>query len=130
MSYETKIAAFVEKLQEKGSFGRSSGSRWAVESGRKFDKVYLALGDQKSGRYMVERKTGNIYAIKSWAQVNMRRWFGSLDTIDQFDWSPYHATPLSGTVAAVTLSKREQDIAQTYKKRGRPRKVLSTSVTP
>lgn len=116
MSYNEKVTQFVNKLNE------ATGLTFAVETGRKFDKVYVN-GKQKMGRYMVERKTGNIFAIKSWAQVNTRRWFGTLDNIDQFDWSDYHGVPLAGSEVETLIKDREEGIVSGYKKRGRPRKV-------
>ena len=117
MSYDAKISALVNAL----TF--ATGDTWQVEPGRRFDKVYsVNKAKQKQGRYMVERKTENIYAIKSWAQVNTRRWFGTLDTINQFDWKPFHAKPVPGSDAETLISDREAGFVAGYKKRGRPRK--------
>ena len=68
------------------------------DSGYKFCKVFVCGGGYK-GRYMVEVATGNIYGVKSWTQVNFRRMYGTLDTIDQFDWSEEQARPIPGTQA-------------------------------
>jgi len=119
MSYDEKVTKFIEVLNTAAAHGG-----WFVESGRKFDKVYVGdANGQKHGRYMVERKTENIYAIKSWAQVNTRRWFGTLDTIEQFDWKPFHAVPKTGAAVAALIQDREAGYLAGYKKRGRPRKV-------
>jgi len=122
MSYDEKVTKFVAVLNGVGA------DKWFREAGRKFDKIYVGdANGQKHGRYMVEQKTGNIYAIKSWAQVNMRRWFGTLDTISQFDWRPFHAKPLVDSDAETMIRDREAGYLSGYKKRGRPRKVTLLS---
>jgi hypothetical protein len=99
-------------------------------SGRVYDKVYAV---NESGRYMVERKTGNIYGIKSWNQHNPRRLYGTLDTVDQWDWSVFPAIPKTGTIAEADHIGRENVFKGNYKKRGRPLgaknkvKILSSS---
>ena len=104
-----------------------------VEQGYKFDKVFVvhvtgAQGStQKMGRYMVESRTGAIYGIKSWTQVNKRRQYGTLDTIDQYDWSDFYARPLPGTEAEKEHAEREEAIKATHKKRGRKPKASKLS---
>ena len=68
------------------------------------------------------RNSWVIYGIKSWAQINERRTFGTLDTVDQYDWSPFQGVPKPGTEAERLHLKREAEIAKTFKPRGRPRK--------
>ena len=80
---------------------------------------------QRMGRYMVESRTGDVYGIKSWTQVNKRRCYGSLDTVNQYDWSDFYARPLSGTEAEKLHHEREKKIKSTHKKRGRKVKVAS-----
>ena len=100
--------------------------------GRVYDKVHAV---NESGRYMVERKTGYIYGIKSWNQHNPRRLYGTLDTVDQWDWSVFPAIPKTGTMAEYYHSDRENQYTLSYKKRGRPLgaknkvKVLSSPTT-
>jgi hypothetical protein len=99
--------------------------------GRVYDKVHAV---NESGRYMVERKTGGIYGIKSWNQHNPRRLYGTLDTVDQWDWSVFPAVPVAGTISETLHNAREATFVVTYKKRGRPLgaknkvRVLSSSV--
>ena len=88
------------------------------ESGYKFRKVFICDGS-RSGRYMVELETGNIYGVKSWTQVNLRRMYGTLDTADQFDWSEEQARPMPGTPVEHEFYSREAEIQAGYKKRGR-----------
>jgi hypothetical protein len=96
--------------------------RVEVETGRKFDKVFVNTGHQRLGRYMVDRNSWAIFGIKSWAQVNDRRQYGTLDTVDQYDWQPHYGVPKAGTQAEKDFLAREAEIQKEYKPRGRPRK--------
>ena len=125
-----RAVEYVQKLEhfraafEKADRGcQDFGETVQIETGRKFDKVYVQTKVQKLGRYMVDRNSWVIYGIKSWAQINPRRTFGTLDTIDQYDWSPYNGVPKAGTQAEKVHNETEAKIAAGYKKRGRPRKV-------
>ena len=120
VEYTQKLDGFVKTLNAENQ--RVAGDTWQVETGRKFDKVFVQGKHQKFGRYMVDRNSWTIYGIKSWAQINPRRTFGTIDTVAQFDWSGYTGSPKSGTAAEKEHTAREAEIAKTYKKRGRPRK--------
>ena len=120
VEYIQKLEGFVNTLNTENQ--RVAGDTWQVETGRKFDKVFVQGKHQKMGRYMVDRNSWTIYGIKSWAQINPRRTFGTIDTVTQFDWSGYTGSPKSGTAAEKEHTAREAEIAKTYKKRGRPRK--------
>lgn len=122
VEYTQKLEKFVNALNTTNS-SATHGDKWETETGRKFDKVYVKTSVQKLGRYMVDRNSWIIYGIKSWAQINPRRTFGTLDTIDQYDWSAYNGVPKAGTQAEKVHVEAEAKIAAGYKKRGRPRKV-------
>ena len=122
VEYSQKLEKFVAALNDQ-NVSATRGDKWQIETGRKFDKVYVQTSVQKLGRYMVDRNSWVIYGIKSWAQINPRRTFGTLDTIDQYDWSPYNGVPKAGTQAEKVHNETEAKIAAGYKKRGRPRKV-------
>jgi hypothetical protein len=128
-SYETKRDEFIKLLNEQSNL--PNGSRFEALPGRKYDKVYVwsDVGSHM-GRYMIDRTTKGIYGIKSWAMVNPRRFYGDLDTIDQWDWSSHYATPLANTPAYVLNTVREERYKSVYKKRGRPRKAAKISSTP
>ena len=121
VEYSQKLEKFVNALNDQ-NVSATRGDKWQIETGRKFDKVYVQTNVQKLGRYMVDRNSWVIYGIKSWAQINPRRTFGTLDTIDQYDWSPYNGVPKAGTQAEKVHNETEAKIAAGYKKRGRPRK--------
>ena len=128
VEYVEKLEQFRAAFQKADTDGRETTDIVAIETGRKFDKVYVQTFHQgkplqKLGRYMVDRNSWIIYGIKSWAQINPRRTFGTLDTIDQYDWSPYNGVPKAGTQAEKVHNETEAKIAAGYKKRGRPRKV-------
>jgi len=121
VEYTQKMEKFVKVLNTTNS-SATHGDTWMIETGRKFDKVYVKTSVQKLGRYMVDRNSWVIYGIKSWAQINPRRTFGTLDTIDQYDWTGYNGVPKAGTAAEKAHVEAEAKIAAGYKKRGRPRK--------
>ncbi len=133
MSYEDKLEQFRELFENHSNDRRGrlypnlDAEDVEVETGYKFDKVYVNNGVQRLGRYMVESRTGDIWGIKSWTQVNKRRWFGTLDTITQYDWSDYNARPVSGTEAELAHADRESLITSNHKKRGRKPKTASLS---
>ena len=128
-----RAVEYVEKLEKFRSLFQaadmscSHGDTAEIETGRKFDKVYIQTYHQgkplqKIGRYMVDRNSWVIYGIKSWAQINERRTYGTLDTVDQYDWSHFYGVPKAGTQAERLHQKREEEISKTFKPRGRPRK--------
>ena len=121
VEYTQKLENFVKTLNTENP--GHTGDTWKVETGRKFDKVYVQTPNQKLGRYMVDRNSWQIFGIKSWAQINPRRTFGTIDVVNQYDWSGYTGTPKSGTSAERIHAEAELKITAGYKKRGRPRKV-------
>ena len=139
MSYIKKLEHFRTTFERQNNERRARlypdapPDKVGVEQGYKFDKVFVvhvtgAQGNtQEMGRYMVESRTGAIYGTKSWTQVNKRRQYGTLDTIDQYDWSDFYARPLPGTEAEKEHVKREEAIKATHKKRGRKPKASKLS---
>lgn len=121
--YYTKLELFRAAVEAQEASCVQSGHTVHIEKGRKFNKVYIQTPNQKLGRYMVDRNSWEIYGIKSWAQVNPRRMFGTLDTIGDYDWSSYTGTPTAGTPSAIQFTTREATIRQSYAPRGRPKKV-------
>lgn len=121
VEYTQKLEKFVNALNTTNS-SATHGDKWEIETGRKFDKVYVKTSVQKLGRYMVDRNSWVIYGIKSWAQINERRTYGTLDTVDQYDWSAHYGIPKAGTEAEKLHNAREAEISKNFKPRGRPRK--------
>jgi len=134
-TYAEKLDAFRSLVEKQSGerhnrlYPNSAAEKFGVEQGYKFDKVFCIAGNgQILGRYMVESRTGNIYGIKSWTQVNKRRQYGTLDTIDQYDWSEYYGRALPHTQAEIEHQKREETIKAGHKKRGR--KPNATKLSP
>lgn len=130
MTYKKKIenfrSVFAQQHNERRSrlYSNLEPDKIEIETGYKFDKVYVvtdcgAGATQKLGRYMVESRTGDIWGIKSWTQVNKRRWYGTLDSVGDYDWSDFYARPLPGTDAERDQFERESNIKSAHKKRGR-----------
>ena len=122
VEYVEKLEKFRQAFQAADRGCQDFGETAEIESGRKFDKVYIKTSVQNIGRYMVDRNSWVIYGIKSWAQINERRTFGTLDTVDQYDWSSFQGVPKPGTEAERLHLKREAEIAKNFRPRGRPRK--------
>jgi hypothetical protein len=122
VEYVEKLEKFRQAFQSADKGCQDFGETVEIETGRKFDKVYVKTSVQKLGRYMVDRNSWVIYGIKSWAQINERRTYGTLDTVDQYDWSSFYGVPKAGTEAEKLHLKREAEIAKNFKPRGRPRK--------
>lgn len=122
VEYLEKLEAFRKAVQDQNLAVKQHGHTVEVETGRKYDKVYINTGHQKMARYMVDRHTWTIYGVKSWAQVNERRWYGDLESIGDWNWSGFTGEPIAGTWSAAEFRAREEQIAQGYKQRGRPRK--------
>jgi len=122
VEYVEKLEKFRQAFQAADKGCQDFGETVEIETGRKFDKVYVKTSVQKLGRYMVDRNSWVIYGIKSWAQINERRTYGTLDTVDQYDWSSFYGVPKAGTEAEKLHLKRETEIAKNFKPRGRPRK--------
>ena len=66
-----------------------------IKMGRKYANVDVG----QSGKYMVELDTGNIYGIKAYGVIHRRHFYGTLDTIHEWNWSDYTARKL-GKMAA------------------------------
>lgn len=54
-------------------------------------RVYTKVNFDRSGKYMVENATGIIYGIKAYGKVHKGHTYGTLDTLDDYDWSDYYA---------------------------------------
>ena len=97
----------------------------AIETiiGRKFDRIVI----NGTASYFVNKHSHIIYGAKSPLQYNPRRSYGTLATVEQFDWTTN--TPLEGTPIEGEWNAREKAIQSGYKKRGRPRKVVHVQPT-
>ena len=63
--------------------------RAAVHVGPKYTRVDF----DQSGKYMVVNATGEIFGIKGYGVIHRGHQYGTLDTLDAWDWSGYVAVP-------------------------------------
>jgi hypothetical protein len=98
--YPQKLGKFAATLQrargkallDAGQTGKAV--KVVIDTGRKLDKIFVSVSTEVNGRFrtndvefFVERATGAIYGPKSNFAPNFNRWFGTLDTIGEFNWS-------------------------------------------
>jgi len=57
-----------------------------IKHGKKYTKVDIGT----SGRYMIDQE-GNIYGIKAYGVIHRGHHFGTLDTINNYNWGGYRA---------------------------------------
>ena len=127
VDYVTKIAHFRSTLEASDTGCVRNKDTVGVDVGRKYDRIYIQTyhngqPNQKLVRYFVDRNSWIIYGAKSYTQINERRTYGTLDTVDQYDWKPYYGVPLTGTDAEKAHLAREVGISLKHKPRGRPKK--------
>lgn len=79
---------------------RDAACKVTVKLGQKFAKVDVGT----SGKYMVDLETGEIFSIKGYGVVHRGHRFGSLDTINEWDWRGYRARPLANTLATAPIN--------------------------
>ena len=134
---ETKLQEFCQHLELEVAHGYKNRGllnitppRFGYEIGYKYALIYrehFTNVDQTETqriaqfRVAVHSAHGDIYGVKSWNQVNTRRWYGDLESFDEWSWafSP-NATPKPGTLAEIQHGEREQQIRESHKQRGRP----------
>ena len=97
-----KIQEFANKVQEdtKKRFGEQFPNTeiefWKqsytvnVKPGRKYTKVDVG----KSGKYMVVNETGAIYGIKAYGVIHKGHYYGTLETMNDWNWGGYGAYKL------------------------------------
>lgn len=117
--YTELVNTFVVEL-----LGAGAGNV-EVKKGRKFDRVFTTNGN---AQFFIDKINWNIYGAKSNVQFNQRRWYGTLETVDQFSWTGDSPSPKIGSVVEVHFNDRERSFTSKYKRRGRPRKVAPVDV--
>lgn len=119
MTYEEKIETLRAKIetQYRAEFQRKyrnlAGTDYETrETSVKatYGKKYVRLDVGTSGKYMVDPE-GNIWGIKGYGVVHHGHWYGTLDTIDQYDWSGYRAVKI-GSLRVVTIQQGELTMAK------------------
>ncbi|MCR4304942.1 MAG: hypothetical protein NUV63_12100 [Gallionella sp.] len=93
----TLEAAQLQGLLDQGYDPERHPHAVKVKMGRKYANVDVGCRtwpDGKvlgSGKYMVELETGNIYGIKAYGVIHRGHFYGTLDTLDAYDWRGYTA---------------------------------------
>lgn len=80
-------AEHIKGLLAKGYDPTIGNHTCTVKIGRKYANVDVG----GSGRYMVDLATGEIFGIKAYGVIHRGHYFGTLDTINDYHWSEYHA---------------------------------------
>lgn len=88
------------------SKGRRGYVHTGYDEGGRFWKVWRESG-QKSVAYFVERDTGIIFGAKGWKAYNPARAYGTLDTINEWDWSEYYGVSKTGQSTLVPKGERK-----------------------
>lgn len=61
--------------------------RTTIKPGQKYTKVDVG----PSGKYMIVNDTGEIFGIKGYGVIHRGHQYGTLDTINEWDWRGYRA---------------------------------------
>lgn len=87
-----EFAKRVEKEQIAGSHqvglvcdANIENAKTHIHIGKKYDRV-----DLKSSGYLMVDKAGNIFGIKAYGVIHKGHQYGTLDTIDDYDWSAFY----------------------------------------
>ena len=82
-------AAQIERLtaDKLDCEGNLINCQTTVKIGGKYARVDVG----NSGKYMVVLATGEIFGIKGYGVIHRGHSYGTLDTIDGYNWSGYHA---------------------------------------
>lgn len=79
-----------QRLRYAREYGKLEPPKVRVRPGKRWTKI--DVGD--SGKYMVDTD-GAIYGIKAYGAPHYGHRYGTLDTINEWDWSGYVAVPVS-----------------------------------
>ena len=80
---------YIKRYGDKYPELAKASSRVTVHEGPKYTRVNV----ERSGRYMVVNATGEIFGIKAYGVIHRGHQYGTLATIQAWDWSGYTATP-------------------------------------
>lgn len=110
VQYVESLDAFVKALE-------ATAQNVVVRSGHKFDRIEV----DGEVEFFINKQTWEIFGAKSAGQYNPRRQYGTVETVDQFDWVVKE--PHKESAAYPVWKQREDAIKATHKPRGRPKKV-------
>lgn len=75
---ERKLCCEANRKNNEVRVGKESRKFWYIDVGH-------------AGRYMVEVATQKIFGVKAYGQVHYGKQYGTLDTVEEFNWGPYYA---------------------------------------
>ena len=93
---ESKLARLAQLIEEQTRASLVARNLWSgserdvkvtIKPGAKYTKVDRGT----SGKYMVDGD-GNIWGIKAYGVIHRGHQYGTLDTINQYNWGGYVAT--------------------------------------
>lgn len=121
-----KLAAFVDRIERERHHknmahysilvesavaeGRRTYEEFGYNDGKKYVRVF-GQEEKDRGRSVhsfVDKETGVIYGAESWRKPNFKRCFGTLDTIDDWNWSGYYAVSKNGQDTLVPKEQRKR----------------------
>jgi hypothetical protein len=88
------------QLAEEASQWQADAETVSVVPGRKYTKIDRGVKSSLSGYLMVEHETGIIYGIKGYGVPDRRYRYGTLDTIDGWNWGGYGPEPAAAAPEA------------------------------
>lgn len=94
---EAKLEAFRATLEAAQLAGLGirkvdcEGNRLNAKCSIKIGGKYARVDTASSGMYMVVLATGEIYGIKAYGVIHRGHFYGTLDTLEDYDWSGYRA---------------------------------------
>lgn len=102
-------------IQDLNNYAKQNGRvgyyEGGFDEGQKYFRVWLNIGTsntQKSVAYFVNKETETIYGAKSWKTPNFNRQYGTLDTMNDWDWSNYYGVSKNGVDTLVPKENRKR----------------------
>ncbi len=90
-----EFAALVTEHQQKAWTAKGYTHPFSEHGSVKVGKKYARVDVGTSGKYMVDMETQEIYGIKGYGVIHKGHQYGTLDTIQDWNWGFYHAQPLT-----------------------------------
>ena len=96
MSHHKKITDFAQKVEKEqtkevkilypslNADAVKRHSKVTLKPGKKYTKIDVGT----SGKFMID-KNGGIFGIKGYGVINKKKQYGTLDTINEWNWGGY-----------------------------------------
>jgi hypothetical protein len=107
--YQDRLIAFAKRKYEHLDPDHECATQVVI--GKKYDKVDVGPRSNWSGKFMID-KAGNIFGIKGYGQINKRKFYGTLETINEWFWGEY--TPVRTALFDIEGQKKECQICRNY----------------